>query len=69
VRRPRPGVVVLVIALAALGIAVVVGAGWRGLAIYGFLVGLAALLAFGTGVAGDFLTGASRGRFERRDRH
>jgi hypothetical protein len=60
---------VLLVAVLAGGIAIVIGPGWRGLAIYGFFVGLAALLAFGTGVAGDFLTGASRGRFERHDRH
>jgi hypothetical protein len=69
VRRARPGVVVLLIAVVALGVVVAVGSGWQGLAVYGFFVGLATLLAFGTGVAGDFLTGASRGRFDRRDRH
>lgn len=68
-RQLRPGVVVLLVALLAGGIAIAIGPGWRGLVIYGFFVGLAALLAFGTVVAGDFLTGASRGRFERHDRH
>ena len=63
-RRPRTAVVVLAVGLAALGVVILIGSGWRGLAVYAFLVGLAA----GTVVGGDFLTGASRGRFDDDDR-
>jgi hypothetical protein len=69
VRRPRPGVVVLLVVVIAGAVAIAVGPGWRGLAIYGFFVALAALLAFGTGIAGDVVSGASRGRFRHEDRH
>ena len=67
-RRPRTAVVVLAVGLAALGVVILIGSGWRGLAVYAFLVGLAAALAVGTVVGGDFLTGASRGRFDDDER-
>jgi hypothetical protein len=69
VPRVRPAIVVLLAGLAALGVVIAVSSGWRGLFVYGFFVGLAALFAFGAGLAGSFLTGASRGRFDRHDRH
>ena len=66
-RSVRPGVLLLAVAVVAGAVAIVAGSGWRALLVYGFFVGLAALLAFGTGVASDVLTGASRGRFNRED--
>lgn len=67
-RPVRPGVIVLVVAIVAGAVAIVIASGWRGLVVYGFFVGLAALLAFGTGLAAGILTDVSRGRFDRRDR-
>ena len=47
---------------------VVVGAayGWRGLAVYAFLAAIPAALTFGAAAGGGWLSGASRGRFDRR---
>ena len=64
----RPGVIVLVVGIAAGAVTIVFTSGWRSLVVYGFFVALAGLLAFGTGVAGGILTDASRGRFDRQDR-
>jgi hypothetical protein len=69
VPRIRPGVALLLVGVVALGIVILVDAGWRGLAVYSFFVGMAAAVAFGARVGGDVVTGASRGRFERHDRH
>lgn len=66
-RRPRPAILLLAAGVVALGVVIAVGTGWRGLAVYAFFVGLATAVALGTVVGGDFLTGASRGRFDRRD--
>lgn len=68
-RRVRPAIVVLVVGVIVLAVVIAVGSGWRGLVVYGFFVGLAALFALGAGLAGSFLTDASRGRFDRHDRH
>jgi hypothetical protein len=65
----RPGVVVLLVALVLVAGLIAVGSGWRGLVVYGFFVGFAAVLTFGAGAAGELLTGWSRGRFGRDDRH
>jgi hypothetical protein len=65
----RPGALVLLVALALLGMVILLSSGWRGLVVYGFFVGFAALLTFGAGAAGRLLSGWSRGRFERDHRH
>jgi hypothetical protein len=65
----RPGVIVLVVAVVVVGAAIVLAAGWRSLVVYGFLVGLAGLLAYGAALGGAILTSASRGRFDRNDGH
>jgi hypothetical protein len=54
--------------LAAGGVAIAIAWGLRSLAVYAFLVGLAAVLALGSGLASGIVTDMSRGRFERRDR-
>jgi hypothetical protein len=64
----RPGVIVLVVAIVAGAVLIVFTSGWRSLVVYGFFVGLAALLAFAMGLAGGILTDVSRGRFDRHDR-
>jgi hypothetical protein len=68
VQRIRPAVAVLVLVLVAGGVAITVAWGLRSLAVYAFFVGLAAALAFASGLAGEIVTDMSRGRFERRDR-
>jgi hypothetical protein len=66
--RARPGLAILVLVLAAGGVAIAVAWGVRSLAVYAFFVGLAAALAFASGLAGGVITDMSRGRFERRER-
>jgi hypothetical protein len=68
VARVRPGVAVLVLVLVAGGVAIAVAWGMRSLAVYAFLVGVAAALAFASGLAGGVITDMSRGRFDRRER-
>jgi hypothetical protein len=68
VARVRSGVAVLVLVLVAGGVAIAVAWGMRSLAVYAFLVGLAAALAFASGLAGGVITDMSRGRFDRRER-
>jgi hypothetical protein len=68
VARVRPGVAVLVLVLVAGGVAIAVAWGVRSFAVYAFLVGLAAALAFASGLAGGVITDMSRGRFDRRER-
>ena len=66
--RVRPGVAILALGVVALGVAIAVAWGVRSLAVYAFFVGLAAALAFASGLAGGVITDMSRGRFDRRDR-
>jgi hypothetical protein len=56
--------VVAAIAAGAAGAAV--AGGWSGLLVYGFFVGLAAAIAYGAAHGGEWVRGASRGRFDRR---
>ena len=65
-RRPRLGIVVLLVFVVGLGVVILVGSGWRGLAVYGFFVAFVALISLGTIVGGDFISRASRGRFDDR---
>ena len=66
--RVRPGLAILVLVLVAGGVAIAVAWGLRSLAIYAFLVGVAAALAFASGLASGIVTDISRGRFDRRER-
>ena len=66
--RVRPGPAILVLVLVAGGVAIAVAWGLRSLAIYAFLVGVAAALAFASGLASGIVTDISRGRFERHER-
>ena len=66
--RVRPGPAILVLVLVAGGVAIAVAWGLRSLAIYAFLVGVAAALAFASGLASGIVTDISRGRFDRRER-
>jgi hypothetical protein len=66
--RVRPGVAILALGVVALGVAIAVAWGVRSLAVYAFFVGLAAALAFASGLAGGVITDMSRGRFDRRER-
>jgi hypothetical protein len=68
VARVRPGLAILVLVLVAGGVAIAVAWGLRSLAVYAFLVGVAAALAFASGLASGVVTDISRGRFDRRER-
>ena len=49
-------------------VAVVAAWGWGALWVYVFFAAVAGAVTFGTSVGGGWLTGASRGRFDRGDR-
>ena len=66
--RVRPGPAILVLVLVAGGVAIAVAWGLRSLAVYTFLVSVAAALAFASGLASGIVTDISRGRFERHER-
>jgi hypothetical protein len=68
VKRIRPGTAALLLVLVAVGVAIAVAWGMRSLAVYAFLVGVVAALAFGSALASGVVTDISRGRFERRER-
>jgi len=55
-------------ALAAVGIAIALAWGWGALGVYLFFVFVAGALTFGLTAGAGWLTGASRGRFDRGDR-
>lgn len=48
-----------------LGIAIGIAWGFGALAVYLFFVAVAGVISLGATVGGDWLTGASRGRFDR----
>ena len=50
------------------GVVVALVAGWDGLLVYGFFALIAAGLALAASIGGGWVEGASRGRFDDRDR-
>ena len=50
------------------GVLVAIFAGWNGLLVYAFFAAIAGGLAFAASVGGGWVEGASRGRFDDRDR-
>ena len=59
---------IIVGALVLGGVLVALFAGWGGLLVYGFFALIAGGLAFAAGIGGGWVEGASRGRFDDRDR-
>lgn len=58
----RIALAVVVLGAAAVGVAY----GWRALVVYAFFAAIPAVLVFGAAVGGEWFSGASRGRFDRR---
>ena len=59
---------IIVGALVLGGVVVALFAGWNGLFVYGFFALIAGGLALAASIGGGWVEGASRGRFDDRDR-
>ena len=59
---------IAVVVLVAVGIAIGLAWGFEALLVYLFLAAVAGAISFGASAGGDWLSGASRGRFHREPR-
>jgi hypothetical protein len=56
---------VLLAAIAGGAVGAAIFGGWDGLLVYGFFTAVAGVIAYAAAAGGDWLRGASRGRFDR----